>query len=137
MASAVSLQIARPPAQTIATQEFSTEGWLNTTVPSTVLAAQVAAGVYPDPFFGMNMRQIPGETYPLGKNFIRMPMPPDSPYRCGWWYRTEFEAPAAVTGRGRFFLHFDGINYRADHLGERPQNCRLKTSTWAPTAFMT
>ena len=98
----------------IATQGFSTEGWLSTTVPSTVLAAQVAAGVFPDPFFGMNMRQIPGESYPVGKNFIRMPMPPDSPYRCGWWYRTEFKAPAAAAGGSRFFLHFDGINYSAD-----------------------
>jgi exo-1,4-beta-D-glucosaminidase len=109
--SACKLQAA---GETIAAPGFSTDGWLNTTVPSTVLAAQVAAGVYPDPFFGMNMRQIPGETYPIGKNFIRMPMPPDGPYRCGWWYRTEFKTLTPAASQSRFFLHFDGINYRAD-----------------------
>ena len=44
---------------------------------------------YPDPYFGMNLRQIPGPTIHR-HDFLRLPMPKDSPYRCGWWYRTEF-----------------------------------------------
>jgi exo-1,4-beta-D-glucosaminidase len=93
---------------------FATGKWIATTVPSTVLAAQVANKVFPDPYFGMNLRNIPGASYPIGQNFSNLPMPQDSPYRCGWWYRTEFNAPAE-TGSGRhFWLHFGGINYRGE-----------------------
>ena len=40
---------------------FATDGWLAATVPTTVLAAQVADKVLPDPYFGMNLRNIPGD----------------------------------------------------------------------------
>lgn len=93
---------------------FSAEDWLKTSVPSTVLAAQVAAGIFPDPYFGDNLRKIPGTSYPIGHNFENLPMPADSPYRCGWWYRDSFTAPAASLREERFWLRFGGINYRAD-----------------------
>lgn len=98
----------------IAAEGFQTEGWLKTTVPSTVLATQVASGVFPDPYFGMNLRQIPGTSYPIGHNFSNLPMPDDSPYHCGWWYRKAFAPPAAVHAGQHFWMHFGGINYRAD-----------------------
>ena len=41
-------------------------------------------------------------------------MAQDSPYRCGWWYRTEFAAPAAAHAGERQWLHFGGINYRGE-----------------------
>jgi exo-1,4-beta-D-glucosaminidase len=66
---------------------FATDGWLKTSVPSTVLAAQVKAGVLPDPYFGDNLRKIPGTTYPVGHNFANIAMSPDSPYACAWWIR--------------------------------------------------
>ncbi|HEY6446888.1 MAG TPA: glycosyl hydrolase family 2 [Acidobacteriaceae bacterium] len=92
---------------------FHTADWLTISVPATVLAGQVAAGVYPDPYFGMNLRNVPGETYPIGHNFANLAMPADSPYHCGWWYRREVPLPAADKGK-RLWLHFGGINYRAD-----------------------
>jgi exo-1,4-beta-D-glucosaminidase len=107
--SACKLQAA---GEAIATQGFSAEDWLKTAVPSTVLAAQVAAGSFPDPYFGTNLRNIPGSEYPIGHDFSNLPMPEKSPYRCGWWYRTEFKASQAK--EERFWLHFGGINYRAD-----------------------
>jgi len=88
--------------------------WLKAVVPTTVLAAQVAAGVFPDPYFGTNLRQIPGTSYPIGELFANLPMASDSPYRCGWWYRTEFKTPAKTDKDGKVWLHFGGINYRAD-----------------------
>src|ERR1700689_4129377 len=97
----------------IASPGFTVGDWVKTAVPSTVLAAQAAAGVVPDPYFGSNLRQIPGTTYPIGKDFSNLPMPADSPYHCGWWYRTQFAAPAAA-GTERFWLHFGGINYGAE-----------------------
>ena len=93
---------------------YPVDNWLKATVPTTVLAAQVAAGVFPDPYFGTNLRQIPGTTYPIGQLFANLPMASDSPYRCVWWYRTEFKTPAKAEKDGKVLLHFGGINYRAD-----------------------
>jgi len=98
----------------ISMPEFPVDSWLKASVPTTVLAAQVAAGLFPDPYFGQNLRQIPGTTYPMGQLFANLPMAADSPYRCGWWYRTEFTAPAKAEKDGKVWLHFGGINYRAD-----------------------
>jgi exo-1,4-beta-D-glucosaminidase len=98
----------------IAATGFATDGWLKSSVPSTVLAAQVAAGVLPDPNFGDNLRRIPGTSYPVGQNFANLPMPSDSPYACGWWFRKEFDAASAKERDGRFWLHFGGINYRGE-----------------------
>lgn len=98
----------------IAIAGFPVEDWLKTSVPSTVLAAQVAAGVLPDPYFSDNLRKIPGTSYPIGHNFSNLPMPADSPYHCGWWYRDAFAAPPATEPLERFWLHFGGINYRAE-----------------------
>ncbi|HEX4308938.1 MAG TPA: glycosyl hydrolase family 2 [Acidobacteriaceae bacterium] len=96
----------------ISVSGFSVDGWPHATVPSTVLAAQVADKVFPDPYFAMNLRNIPGATYPLGHNFAELPVPEDSPYHCGWWYRVEFTVPAARDRRTT--IHFGGINYRGD-----------------------
>jgi exo-1,4-beta-D-glucosaminidase len=111
MQSACKLEAA---GETIAAAGFSTDGWLKTAVPSTVLAAQAAAGAVPDPYYGSNLRQLPGVDYPIGHIFSNLPMPQESPYRCGWWYRSEFTAPAASEHQERFWLHFGGINYRAE-----------------------
>ncbi len=88
------------------------EGWIAVTVPSTVVGALVENGRFPDPYFGMNLRSIPGTNYPIGERFTLLPTPADSPFKPAWWYRTEFDLPAAEAGR-RLALHFDGINYRA------------------------
>ncbi|HZZ37490.1 MAG TPA: glycosyl hydrolase family 2 [Acidobacteriaceae bacterium] len=98
----------------ISSPDFSTEGWIAATVPTTVVAAQVAAGLLPDPYFGDNLRKIPGTSYPIGRNFSNLAMPADSPYHCGWWYRDEFTAPASAEKAAQYWLHFGGINYRAD-----------------------
>ena len=88
-------------------------GWHAATVPSTVVAALVADGTFPDPYFGENLRSIPGTTYPVGKIFSVLPMPQDSPFHCSWWYRTEFRV-ADNSNAGHVWLHFGGINNRAN-----------------------
>src|SRR5271157_6044326 len=87
--------------------------WISATVPTTVVAAQVAASIIKDPFYGMNLRKLPGMDYPIGSQFANLAMLDDSPYKCGWWYRTEFRLPADFAGRS-VALHLDGVNYRAD-----------------------
>ena len=97
----------------VSSPNFATEGWHPTRVPSTVVGALVAAGIYPDPYFGMNLRQLPGADYPIGRIFSKLPMPEDSPFRSAWWFRKEFEIPDNPGGQ-RWSLRFDGINYRAE-----------------------
>jgi exo-1,4-beta-D-glucosaminidase len=104
---------AKASGEQISTLTFRTTGWHPTSVPSTVVAALVADKTYPDPSFGMNLRSIPGTTYPIGKNFAVLPMPRDSPFRCSWWFRTEFRLPENYQGT-HVSLNFNGINYRAN-----------------------
>ena len=99
--------------EAISTGAYSADGWLKIQVPSTGVAAQARAGQIPDPYYGTNLRQLPGVSYPIGHNFANLPMPADSPYRCGWWFRRTFSVPAATAGQ-RTWLHFGGINYRGE-----------------------
>jgi exo-1,4-beta-D-glucosaminidase len=89
-----------------------TSAWIAATVPTTVVGALVTSGQFTDPYVAMNLRDLPGTTYPIGAIFSRQPMPLDSPYRVAWWYRTEFASPRDAAARQ--WLHFDGINYRAN-----------------------
>ena len=73
--------------EVISTVPYQPKNWYGVTVPTTVVAALVKQKVYPDPEFGMNLRQVPGVTYPIGANFSNLPMEPDSPFAVSWWYR--------------------------------------------------
>jgi exo-1,4-beta-D-glucosaminidase len=97
----------------ISTSAFHSNGWYTVSVPTTVVAALVKQKVYPDPTYGMNLRQMPGVSYPVGGNFSNFPMQPDSPFNVSWWYRKEFTLPAAYKGKA-VWLNFRGINYRAN-----------------------
>src|SRR3954447_10042997 len=97
----------------ISTVGFPTSAWYPATLPSTVLGALVADKVYPDPYTGLNLRSIPGTTYPIFEDFSNIQMPPASPFRQSWWYRTEFTVPTEFSGK-TLRLGFDGINYRAN-----------------------
>jgi exo-1,4-beta-D-glucosaminidase len=99
--------------ETISTASFSTRDWIAAEVPTTVVNAQLKKGLLPDPLFGMNLRQYPGVSYPIGANFSKLPMPPDSPYGVSWWYRKEFSLPREFAGK-TVWLGFGGINYRAN-----------------------
>jgi exo-1,4-beta-D-glucosaminidase len=98
--------------EAISVPGFPTSGWHRATVPSTVVGALLQDKIYPDPFFGMNLRSLPGMSYPIGSNFSNIPMPADSPFKVSWWYRREFQV-----GKGdgqQVWLHLDGINFRAN-----------------------
>jgi exo-1,4-beta-D-glucosaminidase len=111
----------------ISTTAFQPEGWYTTSVPTTVLAALVDNKVYPDPYFGMNLASLPGASYSTHAgmsdpehNFSNVPMPPDSPFRSSWWFRKDFHLSNQSPGQ-RVWLHFDGINFRANvWLNGRP-----------------
>ena len=97
----------------ISQNQFRPKSWYPAKVPSTVVGTLVEDKVYPDPFVGMNLRMIPGCSYPIGANFSLKPMPEDSPFRSSWWYRKEFRLPPGYGG-DNVWLHLDGINFRAN-----------------------
>ncbi len=93
--------------------QFDTSSWYETSVPATVVAVLEKNGVVSDPYFGMNLRQVPGTNYPINKIFYYLPMPEGSPFIPSWWYRTIFQNPRLQKG-GHAFVKFDGINYAAN-----------------------
>src|SRR3989449_20632 len=99
--------------EVLSTPKFQPRGWYDVSVPTTVFAALVKHKVYPDPGSGMNLRSVPGVTYPIGANFSNIAMQQDSPYLVPWWYRKEFVLPASYRGKS-IWLQFGGINYRAN-----------------------
>ncbi len=75
---------------------FDLAGWLNATVPGTVLTTLVDQGIYPDPYYGLNNLSIP-----------------DTLCRTDWWYRISFLSPSKQEEQEAWLL-FNGINYKAD-----------------------
>jgi len=92
----------------IASPTFVPAGWHTAHVPATVLAILTENGVYPDPYYGTNLKKIPGY-----KDGLWLAMPQDSPFRTAWWYRTTFEVPNDFQGK-HVSLHLEGINFAAD-----------------------
>jgi beta-mannosidase len=82
--------------EVVSSAKFKPEGWYTATVPGTVLTTLVNNKVYPEPLYGENMRAIP-----------------ESLNKTSYWYRAEFEVPAANKGK-LTWVHFAGINYSAD-----------------------
>ena len=120
----------------VSSASFSTTDWIRAEVPTTVVAAQVKDGLLPDPFYGMNLRQYPGVSYPIGFNFSNIPMPPDSPYAVSWWYRKEFLLPREFAGK-TVWLNFRGINYRANIFlnGKQIANSSKVAGAWRTYEF--
>ena len=82
--------------ETLSAVGFEPEGWLPATVPGTVLTSYVNAGAVPDARYDDEQLQV-SESYFLDD----------------FWYRDEFELPAAWEGQ-ETLLHFDGINWKAE-----------------------
>jgi exo-1,4-beta-D-glucosaminidase len=95
-------------AKAISSIGFKTDGWYPTSVPTTVLAALVANKVYPDPYYGTNIDNLPGIIpYP------KRDMPDGSPFKVAWWYRTEFKIPVGYK-KMHTWLQLHSINYKAN-----------------------
>ncbi|WP_419211306.1 glycoside hydrolase family 2 protein [Maribacter sp. X9] len=95
------------------------ENWLPTKVPSTVLGALVANGIYKDPYFGENLKNISSEEFKIS-----------------WWYTTSFEIDEAQAELDAS-LNFDGINYKANVWlnGKRIADSKSINGTYRITSF--
>ena len=100
-------------AAEISAAGFDAKGWHHSDIPATAVGALVADKTYPDPNYGTNFKSFPGMDYSSKTFFANQNMPKDSPFRCAWWFRTEFTAPPETAQRISW-LDFLGINYRAN-----------------------
>ena len=91
---------------------FDPAAWHKADIPATVVGALVTDKTYPDPNYATNLDSFPGMSHSNKQLFANQDMPEGSPFRCSWWYRTEFPAPAGV--EKNVWLNFLGINYRAN-----------------------
>jgi len=96
----------------ISTVGFDASKWHAAEVPGTVVGALVTDKTLPDPNFGMNLKSFPGFVSDAKGLFATNDMPADSPYRCSFWFRTEFATPSS--SKPTAWLHLLGINYRAN-----------------------
>ena len=80
----------------ISQADYELNKWYPVVVPTTVLAGLVQNGVYKDPYFGLNLKEIAKEQF-----------------ENSWWYRTEF-ALSREEAEKTVLLELEGINYRAN-----------------------
>ncbi|MER7837534.1 exo-beta-D-glucosaminidase [Streptomyces sp. NPDC096040] len=81
-------------ASAVSSPGYPAKGWYPAGARSTVLAALLADGAYPDPFVSTNLQKIP-----------------KSPFQVPWWYRSDF----TVTDTSqRTYLDFSGVISAAD-----------------------
>ncbi|HEX7107028.1 MAG TPA: hypothetical protein VF218_13760 [Acidothermaceae bacterium] len=85
--------VAAPGGDVVARAEFRAEGWLEAPARSTVLAALLAAGRYPDVLRSTNLRDQVDATA----------------FQVPWWYR----APFHVGPGGRTLVRVDGVLHKA------------------------
>lgn len=104
---------AKANGEQVSTVGFDAKSWHRTTVPNTVVGSLVDDKTYPDPTYGTNLKNLPGMNYSSATFFALQDMPEGSPFKCSWWWRTEFAVPASAAGK-HLALHFPGINYRAN-----------------------
>jgi hypothetical protein len=89
----------------ISQPKFATAGWLEATVPGTVLTTLINNHLQPDPFYGLNNQKIP-DIYTTGRDHYT------------YWFVRDFKEPrpgSAGTPSGQqVWLHFRGVNYSCD-----------------------
>ena len=117
--------------EVVSTPAFKAEGWYPITVPSTVVAGLVANKVYPDPYFGMNIRNYPGMSYPMGKNFSKYPMAAYEPVRRALVVPDVVQDPGRVEGPQRVAA-LPGHQLPGEHLAERPADQQARRDRRRP-----
>lgn len=73
------------------------EGWIEATVPGTVLTSYMNIGAVPDNCYANNMREIS-----------------ESFFNSDFWYRTIINHQLSVNRGKHIYLNFDGINWKAE-----------------------
>src|SRR2546423_3331447 len=98
----------------ISTPGYAHSGWLQTNIPATPLGAEFDNHLVASPYVNENAAQISGTCYNVTTNYANVAWCSGSPYGpTPWWFLNQFTIPSTLAGQ-RIYLHFDGINYRAN-----------------------
>jgi len=89
---------------------YSTKGWYDATMPTTILDALVKAGEVDDPYFGDNLTKTMGY-FEVTSSMYLYDLPKESPFSVPWWFRTEFNLSE---GNDYIWLHLSSVNYKAN-----------------------
>ncbi|MFE9570511.1 exo-beta-D-glucosaminidase [Streptomyces sp. NPDC006692] len=100
-------------AAAVSSPGYPAVGWYPAGPRSTVLAALLAAGKYPDPFYSANQRKIPAADFAVP-----------------WWYRSDF---TVADTNSRTYLDFSGVISAADVYVDGKQVAAKDTVTGAYT----
>jgi len=122
--------------QTVSASAYRAKDWHTAVVPGTVIGSLVNDKTVPDPYFGVNLRTLIGNKFRSDKILSELPMDPASEFAVPWWYRAEFNVPANFAGKV-IWLHFGGINYRADIWvnGQQIADAETVVGTWRVYEF--
>lgn len=90
----------RPDGTILTDSAFTPSGWLDAVVPGTILTTLLHNNLIPDPFFGLNNKQIP-DAHDAGRD------------QYTYWFFDEFELPE-MQNDSQVWLKFRGINYFAE-----------------------
>ncbi|MFE9214728.1 exo-beta-D-glucosaminidase [Streptomyces lavendulae] len=82
------------PGAVVSRPGYPTAGWYPAGSRSTVLAALLAAGAHPDPFYSTNLKRVPAADFAVP-----------------WWYRSDFVVTDPAV---RTYLDFSGVISAAD-----------------------
>jgi exo-1,4-beta-D-glucosaminidase len=105
--------VAKAKGEQISAVGFDASVWHKNDLPATAVGTLVTDKTYPDPYFGTNLKTLPGMNYSNKSFFAIQDMPAGSPFLCSWWFRAEFDVPSNFAQKNSW-LHFLGINYRAN-----------------------
>jgi mannosylglycoprotein endo-beta-mannosidase len=95
-------QVAKVKAEgeKLSVPSYKLTGWMNATVPGTVLTSLLNNKLVPDPFWSMNNKKIP-DIYFTGRDYYT------------YWFVKDFKEKAA-SATEQVWLHFRGVNYSCD-----------------------
>ena len=114
-------------AENLSRPDYTLSHWLPATVPGTVLTTLINNHLAPDPFYGLNNKQIP-DIYTTGRDYYT------------YWFVRDFKQ-TAVRGR-QVWIDFRGINYSCDvwlnghRLNEKRQYGMYLRQSYNITAFL-
>src|SRR5690242_9112450 len=95
----INIKDAKAGGEKISKPSYLLQGFINATVPGTVLTTMLNDKMIPDPFYGMNNKKIP-DIYDTGRDYYT------------YWFVNDFSEKA--NPGEQVWLHFRGINYSCD-----------------------
>ena len=122
--------------ETLSAPAYQVTDWHTAVVPGTVIGTLANDKTVPDPYYGVNLRNLIGNKFRSDEISAELAMDMESQFAVPWWYRTAFTVPESFKEKA-VWLHFGGINYRADIWinGQQLADAETAIGTWRVYEF--